>query len=103
MKRVMVFLYGVACYGVFFATLLYAIGFLGLFLIGGLTGLFLGSIGLTVHLTDTIDKLGNEARIWIEENDTIVLLHKATCSLNHDTGLTRTRLAMKHDATLVQH
>ncbi len=33
--------------------MLYAIGFLGLFLIGGLTGLFLGSVGLTVHLTDT--------------------------------------------------
>jgi len=33
--------------------MLYAIGFLGLFLIGGLTGLFLGAIGLTVHLTDT--------------------------------------------------
>jgi cytochrome c oxidase subunit 1 len=33
--------------------MLYGIGFLGLFLIGGLTGLFLGSIGLTVHLTDT--------------------------------------------------
>src|SRR5688500_5093579 len=33
--------------------MLYAIGFMGLFLIGGLTGLFLGSIGLTVHLTDT--------------------------------------------------
>ncbi len=33
--------------------MLYAIGFIGLFLIGGLTGLFLGSIGLTVHLTDT--------------------------------------------------
>ena len=32
---------------------LYAMGFLGLFLIGGLTGLFLGSVGLTVHLTDT--------------------------------------------------
>ncbi len=32
---------------------LYALGFIGLFLIGGLTGLFLGSIGLTVHLTDT--------------------------------------------------
>jgi cytochrome c oxidase subunit 1 len=29
------------------------IGFMGLFLIGGLTGLFLGAIGLTVHLTDT--------------------------------------------------
>jgi cytochrome c oxidase subunit 1 len=33
--------------------MLYAIFFIGLFLIGGLTGLFLGSIGLTVHLTDT--------------------------------------------------
>ncbi len=33
--------------------MLYAFGFLGLFLIGGLTGLFLGSVGLTVHLTDT--------------------------------------------------
>ncbi len=33
--------------------MLYGLGFLGLFLIGGLTGLFLGAIGLTVHLTDT--------------------------------------------------
>ncbi len=33
--------------------MLYGLGFMGLFLIGGLTGLFLGSIGLTVHLTDT--------------------------------------------------
>ncbi|MBK6722435.1 MAG: cbb3-type cytochrome c oxidase subunit I [Acidobacteria bacterium] len=33
--------------------MLYAMGFMGLFLIGGLTGLFLGSMGLTVHLTDT--------------------------------------------------
>jgi cytochrome c oxidase subunit 1 len=33
--------------------MLYALGFIGLFLIGGLTGLFLGSIGLNVHLTDT--------------------------------------------------
>jgi cytochrome c oxidase subunit 1 len=32
---------------------LYAFGFLGLFLIGGLTGLFLAAIGLDVHVTDT--------------------------------------------------
>lgn len=35
------------------APMLYALGFMGLFLIGGLTGLFLGSMGLNVHLTDT--------------------------------------------------
>ncbi len=33
--------------------MLYALGFMGLFLIGGLTGLFLGAMGLDVHLTDT--------------------------------------------------
>ncbi len=33
--------------------MLYALFFIGLFLIGGLTGVFLGAIGLTVHLTDT--------------------------------------------------
>ncbi len=33
--------------------MLYGVGFIGLFLIGGLTGVFLGAIGLTVHLTDT--------------------------------------------------
>ena len=33
--------------------MLYGVGFMGLFLIGGLTGLFLGAMGLDVHLTDT--------------------------------------------------
>ncbi|HWD37600.1 MAG TPA: cbb3-type cytochrome c oxidase subunit I [Fimbriimonas sp.] len=33
--------------------MLYALGFLGLFTIGGLTGLFLGSVGTDVHLTAT--------------------------------------------------
>jgi cytochrome c oxidase subunit 1 len=33
--------------------MLYAIGFMGLFTIGGLTGLFLASMGMDVHLTDT--------------------------------------------------
>src|ERR671920_1801805 len=32
---------------------LYAMGFIGLFTIGGLTGLFLASLGTDVHLTDT--------------------------------------------------
>jgi len=33
--------------------MLYAIGFMGLFTVGGLTGLFLASMGMDVHLTDT--------------------------------------------------
>jgi cytochrome c oxidase subunit I len=35
------------------APMIYAIGFLGLFTIGGLTGLYLASIGTNVHLTGT--------------------------------------------------
>ncbi len=33
--------------------MLYAFGFMGLFTIGGLTGVFLGSLGLDIHLTET--------------------------------------------------
>ena len=35
------------------APMLYAFGFIGLFLVGGLTGLFLGALGLDVHVHDT--------------------------------------------------
>jgi cytochrome c oxidase subunit 1 len=37
----------------FSAPMLYALGFVGLFTIGGMTGLFLAAIALDVHLTDT--------------------------------------------------
>ncbi len=35
------------------APMLYGLGFIGLFLIGGMTGLFVAAVGLDVHLTDT--------------------------------------------------
>ncbi|MCA9797840.1 MAG: cbb3-type cytochrome c oxidase subunit I, partial [Candidatus Eremiobacteraeota bacterium] len=37
----------------FSTPMLYAMGFLGLFTIGGLTGLFLSALALDVHVTDT--------------------------------------------------
>jgi len=37
----------------FEAPLIYALGFLGLFTVGGLTGLFLASVPIDVHVTDT--------------------------------------------------
>jgi cytochrome c oxidase subunit 1 len=37
----------------FAAPMLYAFGFIGLFTIGGLTGLFVASLGIDVHVTDT--------------------------------------------------
>ncbi len=37
----------------FEAPMLYALGFIGLFMIGGITGLFLAALAVDVHLTDT--------------------------------------------------
>ena len=37
----------------FSTPMLYAFGFIGLFTIGGLTGLFLAALGIDVHVTDT--------------------------------------------------
>ena len=33
--------------------MLYAFGFIGLFTIGGMTGVFLGALGMDIHLTET--------------------------------------------------
>src|SRR2546429_6850549 len=37
----------------FSTPMLYAFGFIGLFTVGGLTGLFLAALGIDVHVTDT--------------------------------------------------
>jgi cytochrome c oxidase subunit 1 len=37
----------------FSAPMIYALGFVGLFMVGGLTGLFLAALAVDVHLTDT--------------------------------------------------
>lgn len=39
--------------------MLYGLAFMGLFLIGGFTGLYLGALGLNVHLTDTYFVIGH--------------------------------------------
>ncbi|MBX3280936.1 MAG: cbb3-type cytochrome c oxidase subunit I [Acidobacteria bacterium] len=39
--------------------MLYGLSFMGLFLIGGFTGLYLGALGLDVHLTDTYFVIGH--------------------------------------------
>jgi len=55
-SAIKVFNWSATLYGghiTFEASMLYAMGFLGLFTLGGLTGLFLASIPINVHVTDT--------------------------------------------------
>src|SRR5438270_1535614 len=45
--------------------MLYAFGFIGLFTMGGLTGLFLAALGIDVHVTDTFSLLRTFTSLWL--------------------------------------